>query len=280
MKALLDGDVILYRSCFATEYNTYSHPAVGTLRYKKDLIQSLSTNFDDDDPTANPELITSNKVTEPITFTYQCIDSCISTILRNTGCTDYTIFLEGEGEKFRKKLDYPVVYKGNRPPKPSNYQEAKRYLSGLKNVTVVTGPYEVDDLLGIEATKNPSRTVICSVDKDLKMIPCHHYDIDKVKLTTVSELDSIKAFWKQMLMGDRVDNIIGIRGIGPVKADKIIDELDWPSEIRLGYRIADPDLASTNAQVIKSYYDKEFGDNSDKMFKANAQLLWIRRLPL
>lgn len=263
MIALIDGDVVLYRSCFATEYNTYSHPAVGTIRHKKDMQGVLLNNFDEDDEEYSQELIVKNLVTEPITHTYNCIDSCIDTIVRNLGVKDYKVYLEGNDDKFRKAIEYPVKYKGNRPPKPSNYSAAKAYLTSRKNTVIVTGPYEVDDALGIEAYRNPNSSVICSVDKDLMMIPGWHYNIEKQLLEKVDADTAMKNFWKQMLMGDRVDNIVGIYGIGIKKAEAIVAK-HYPNTIE---------------QKVQDIYREEFKDNWEQMYQANNKLLWILREP-
>lgn len=265
MRALIDGDVILYRACFATEYSTYSHPAVGVIRHKKDMLSVLLNNYDEDDEDASIDLIEKHQVTEPISHTFNCIDTSIDAIVRKLGVVEYTIFLEGAGDKFRKQVDYPTKYKGNRPPKPSNFQSAKDYLVNRKNTKVVTGPYEVDDMLGIEATMYPNKSIICSIDKDLRMIPGWHYHIEHQTLEQVSEQEAMDNFWIQMLMGDRVDNIIGIYNVGIKKATKLIKETPPQDRKRL----------------VLELYEKEFGpDEFYKMYEANNKLLWILRHPL
>ena len=90
------------------------------------------------------------------------------------------------------------------------------------NAQVVDG-MEADDAIAIKATELDHNAIICSLDKDFKQVPCSMYDYTKKVLTAVKKDDAMRWLYKQALMGDRVDNIPGIYGVGPKKADKIID---------------------------------------------------------
>ena len=50
------------------------------------------------------------------------------------------------------------------------------------------------------------------------MIPGKHYNWNKKIFETVDLQTGIQHFYKQMLIGDSSDNIIGINGIGKVKS--------------------------------------------------------------
>ena len=76
---------------------------------------------------------------------------------------------------------------------------------------------EADDMLGCCQGED---TIICSIDKDLLQIPGQHYNFVKDEYTTISEYDGLRNIYKQALIGDRSDNVIGINGIGPVKAER------------------------------------------------------------
>ncbi len=68
-------------------------------------------------------------------------------------------------------------------------------------------------------------TVICSIDKDLQQIPGNHYNFVKKEHSFVTPEEAIQNFYKQILTGDAADNIKGAKGIGPVRAGKIIGGL-------------------------------------------------------
>ncbi len=65
------------------------------------------------------------------------------------------------------------------------------------------------------------------------------------------------SFYKQILTGDAADNIIGLQGIGPVKADKLLNELITEEELY--------------AACVAAY------DGDEERVLENARLLWLRR---
>ena len=88
---------------------------------------------------------------------------------------------------------------------------------------VVSEGEEADDLIGIRATQIGPYAVVASIDKDMLQIPCIHYNLWKKTWTKVSEWDGLLFFYEQILTGDKADNIIGLHGVGPVKAKKVIE---------------------------------------------------------
>jgi hypothetical protein len=78
---------------------------------------------------------------------------------------------------FRDKVAKKKVYKGNRKDskRPLHYDNLVAYVCATRDVTCARG-CEADDLLAIHQFKSePLTTVICSRDKDLKIIPGMHY---------------------------------------------------------------------------------------------------------
>jgi 5'-3' exonuclease len=168
----------------------------------------------------------------------------------------YLSFLSGENN-FRKVIN--PEYKANRKDiiKPIYLNDCKQYLID-EFKSIVTDGYEADDALGFNQTEE---TVICSIDKDLMMIPGMHYNFVKKEYHEVSELDGIKQFYRQMLIGDSVDNIMGIKGIGKVKAAKLIDPLENEEEM---YNLVANLYFMPNEPIISR-------------FNINADCLWIWR---
>ena len=166
---------------------------------------------------------------------------------------DYLVFLSGPKEtNFRYAIN--PDYKANRigVPKPKWLAKCKEWLIDEYYATITHG-CEADDFLGIYQTAD---TVICSIDKDLLMIPGAHFNFVTQKFSEVSELDGLKQFYRQMLIGDTSDNIFGIKGIGKVKAGKLIDDIETEEEMH---------------HVVWHLY------NDDLRFTMNANCLWIWR---
>ena len=100
----------------------------------------------------------------------------------------------------------------------------------LENMQVVSQQgLEADDILGIYQTKFEN-TCIVTVDKDLLTIPGKHWNPIKKTKDDVSEDWASFYFHRQWLSGDSTDCIPGIPGIGPKKAEKILQE-DGPYEV-------------------------------------------------
>ena len=51
-----------------------------------------------------------------------------------------------------------------------------------------------------------------------------HYNFVKKEKYYVTADEGLLNFYMQFLVGDRIDNIIGVKGIGPVKARKLLED--------------------------------------------------------
>lgn len=253
-KVVVDGDTIVYKSCFATQYSTYEIEGEDfAFRYLKDCNSWLSLNFEKDE---YPD-VKKVTVTEPLTHTFHIVNEIIKSIADNTQAHEMVIYLSGDNN-FRKKIPYPQEYKGGRPDKPIHHGDVRKFMEGRHKAIVVHG-YEADDAIGIYAALNPG-CIIASVDKDLRMLPGKHYHMDSRELVEVTELDGLRSFYRQMLMGDRVDNILGLQGVGIKTAEKLIDKLHQEKDMD---------------KIVRDKYKEQFSEDWYRMYRANYRLLKI-----
>jgi len=177
-------------------------------------------------------------------------DKLMRDLLHNTNSENYLAFLTG-ANNFRKKIN--PEYKANRKDKePPRWLQACRGFLVSEWNAIITDGCEADDLLGVYQTEN---TRIATLDKDLRMIPGNHFNWLHNEYFYVSELEGLKHFYKQMLIGDRSDNILGVTGLGQVKASKYIDPLTNEQEM---------------LDIVWSLYNEDA-----QRFVMNAQCLWI-----
>lgn len=181
---------------------------------------------------------------------YWRMEDTLKDIADATNATNSVMYLTGR-DNFRRTID--PTYKANRTQeRPKFWQACRDYLIKKHNAVVIDG-FEADDALGWDQT---DKTVICSIDKDLLMVPGKHYNWVKKEFTTVTEDSGMQAFFRQLLVGDTSDNVFGIKGIGPKKAEKALGELFTFGEL---------------FDKVRSMYD------DDKRLLLNCNLLWIMR---
>ena len=150
------------------------------------------------------------------------INSRIQTMLQTCNVTKYHLFLSSRS--FRHTIATIRPYKGKR-------QKSDKILlpSLLKYLEVEHGGVrvdglEADDLVSFFKAQDPENSIICSPDKDVLLQNAGtHYNYGKDEFYTISKDDAQHFLWKQVLMGDTTDNIEGIPGIGPKKADDILN---------------------------------------------------------
>ena len=145
------------------------------------------------------------------------------------GCLDYQLFVTS-GDNFRNEVfpDYKANRKGK--AKPTHLPSIMDRLVD-KWQAVVADREEADDLIGIESTKFGDRCLIITIDKDFDQLPGWHYNPDRKTCYYVTPEEGLRFFYKQLLTGDRVDNIIGLYGIGEKKATTILEACETEEEL-------------------------------------------------
>lgn len=199
----------------------------------------------------------SNDAEEPIAIAR--MEETMTELCMELDCEDYKGFLTGRGN-FRDAIAVTVPYKGQRvTEKPVHLQSLRCHLVTSWGFEVVQG-IEADDAVGIAAYAVPEdETIMVHIDKDLNQFRGWHYNYRKKEKYYVSEFEGLTAFYTQILTGDRIDNIIGLKGIGPVKAKRILEECTNESEL---YQA-----------VLKAY------EGDQQRVLENGQLLWLQRSP-
>ena len=182
------------------------------------------------------------------------IDDLMRRILEETGATHHKTYLTGsENFRYRVNPDYKANRKGK--PDPTYRADSNAYLITEWGATVTNG-YEADDALGIAATRGDTPSIICTIDKDLNQIAGPHYNWRKNTFHDVTILDGLRWFYRQFLIGDTSDNIVGVAGIGPVKSQRIVGDLENEEDM---------------FQAVQAMY------NDDQRLLMNGQCLWILR---
>ena len=136
-------------------------------------------------------------------------------------CQSWELHLTGKNN-FRNQYAETAPYKGNRTSdKPVHYHLLREYLVTSWGAEVSDG-IEADDMLAIRATELGDDSIIVTLDKDLDQVVGWHYNFVKKIKYYVEKDEGLFNFYKQFLTGDSVDNIVGAKGIGPKKAEKLL----------------------------------------------------------
>ena len=173
----------------------------------------------------------------------------------------------GGSDNFRYKI-YPE-YKANRTKEKPHYLEACREMLVTQYKATVVNYMETDDALGIAQTKYDGNSRICSLDKDLLQVPGSHYNWVSGVSRLVSPLDGLRTFYKQVILGDKTDNIPGndgkLRGECPKFIQKLQEPIDEMTE--------EIDMYNHVCDVYSEQVS--WADDWKTPMHRNAQLLYI-----
>ena len=209
-------------------------------------------------------------IPEPVANAFHNVKTVIQNILSLTNATEYKIFLSGK-DNFRYQVDPDYKISRKDAEKPIHYQALKEYMLAYHPTEVIDG-MEADDALGIwlyEEGKhdNPEQCsrVMASIDKDLDQVPGWHCNFVKNRVYWVDKDYGEYVYLRQLLTGDRTDDIPGILGMGDKKADDYLGNYSSFEEafrrVQSAYLVWIPDL-------------KE----AQKRLHQNMNLLYIRRM--
>ena len=259
MKVLIDGDSLVYTIGFASQKNiwqVYDVDQPELIHYENESKPLCLSYIEDQEGSLGVLDVCRRIEVSPVEHAFHSLKVIIQKIAQRAKANSYKIYLTGKGN-FRNDVATIMGYKHNRldAEKPALYQEIRDYLVQHHKATVVTG-MEADDALSIvharsvsgdpinvsndpnhPVYRHPDECIIAAIDKDLRNIPGKHINFDKrvaendeYKFIVISEEEGRRAFWKQVLTGDSSDNILGIPGMGPKKADAVLDAVTSQSE--------------------------------------------------
>ncbi|WP_088311426.1 DNA polymerase I [Novosphingobium sp. B 225] len=189
-------------------------------------------------PLTNPQGVPVGAVYGYTTMLWRLADD----LNKADGPTHLAVILDASGKSFRNDI-YPE-YKANRPPPP---EDLKPQFPLIRDATrafslpcIEEQGLEADDLIASYARAAAARgwdVTIVSSDKDLMQLvgPCGEGRIDMLDTMKNQRIDIPEVAEKfgvapdlvgdvLALMGDAVDNVPGIRGIGPKTATKLIQD--------------------------------------------------------
>jgi hypothetical protein len=222
-------------------------------------------------------------------FISEQLESRVDDICKYAGGTEPPIiYITGSREdvrdgifipNFREAIAITKPYKGTRiNDKPFHYPNLTVYLRYRYDTRTAFG-MEADDLISIEQFSRLDRndTIICTRDKDLRQCPGWHYGWECGKQPEFGPVEydefgtislergkirggGLKFFFSQLLTGDAVDNIGGLRGYGPTKTYALLSGCKTEEECR---------------SVIYSSYQALHPDNWLTLLQEQSDLLWI-----
>ena len=169
----------------------------------------------------------------------------------------FHFYLTGRGN-FRNDYAVTAQYKANRSgrDKPEFLELIRGYLR-MEYDAIVTEGRECDDAIATHAASLNYNCIAASIDKDFLQIPCWHFNFRRGEWYKPTEWEGLQFFYSQILTGDAVDNIIGLKGIGPKKAEKALKECTTVQEL---YKVC-----------VDMY------DGSEERVLENGRLLWLQR---
>lgn len=234
--------------------------------------------------------------------------------MRLCGATSYVLFItpsaSDKGGRNSQAVTKP--YQANRSgrDKPEHLDAIRAYM-GEDCISNISLYQEADDALAQAnytaiAEGTPELSVLCSMDKDLKMVPGYYFDYDDGVVKSIDDLfgyvemyqpeqkataknkpakkirgRGTKFFWAQTLMGDTVDNIAGLpsyeqggktKKLGPAAAVKLLEGCD--TDLQCFDRVRELYAGSKHEWV---HWETQQPTTWGAALLGDMQLLWMRR---
>jgi DNA polymerase I len=148
------------------------------------------------------------------------------------------VVFDAKGKTFRDDI-YPL-YKAHRPPMPDDLRDQigpiHEIIRAMGLPLLIIDNVEADDVIGtlaVQATEQQRETVISTGDKDMAQLVSEHVTLVNTMTDTCMDRQGVMEKFGVppelivdylALMGDSVDNIPGVPGVGPKTAAKLLNE--------------------------------------------------------
>lgn len=253
----IDADPLVYRIGFSSQKETFKltdgKNIMSTANTRAGVLGQDFKQWTDDQLTVQGLAVEREVKVDDWHEVEHRILGHIQSIIHNTSALTWTLYLTGSGN-WRNEVATIRKYKAGRGSKPELYGKIREYLEKELGAVVIDG-MEADDALaiasweglrimkadgvkGLDNRVDQTRTVLASIDKDLRQVPGLYYNpawegeippqkVDKMGLVALNakrklEFTGLKGFYAQILLGDSCDAIPGVKGCGPVFVEKLL----------------------------------------------------------
>lgn len=167
------------------------------------------------------------------------VTSMLRRLLADYPNSPIAVIFDAKGKTFRDELY--SEYKAQRPPMPddlrSQIQSVHDIIKAMGLPLLMIDGVEADDVIGTfaqQATKKGLDVVISTGDKDMAQLVNQHVTLVNTMTETVMDIDGVKEKFGLppeliidflALMGDKVDNIPGVPGVGEKTALSLLQNL-------------------------------------------------------
>jgi DNA polymerase-1 len=164
----------------------------------------------------------------------------IRLLIKQYPASTIAVVFDAKGKTFRN--DMYAEYKANRPPMPddlrSQIEPIHAIIRAMGLPLLIIDDVEADDVIGTlaqQAWEQQIPTLISTGDKDMTQLVNEHVTLLNTMTNETLDIEGVKNKFGLppdriidylALMGDKVDNIPGVPGVGPKTAVKWLQEFD------------------------------------------------------
>lgn len=293
---IIDADTILHASSAQQQTNKC---LATNIEYGSQRLFESKTAFNDwvkennrDKANYSCETISELKPEAEPRFAFQSIKQKVENIVEASGCSDYVVCVEGEGN-FRKDFNAKFVdYKGQRTAKPLLFEECREYFMKKYKDRILYGVgKETDDVVNILSWKSyktalkarsqdAATHVLAYVDKDLTANSrgwLLNYNKLEDGLFWNDSFVQSKNFAVQMLQGDSADNIPGIGRLSDITKERFNVRVNGVGKATAEKVLADCKTEKELAMRVYECYSATWEDDwHDRMYEMGFFLYLLR----